>query len=231
MRYSPDISVETCSLPLWGAAPSSAAPALFRRVMRRWHVCRMQPVRVQAEGLAHRLPRGGARPATTSLPRTFSPSPIPPQGDCGTLRWAQAFFLLAAAYAICYLLFISGILDSRDGGQVKNWTGGNFANCCTYSSECNHHLPAPVPPKLCAHGVMMCGVPCLMLLGLIAVASQDRSEFDGMPEQGYVRPPPRRNALWPNRIEKQKQQSWPRRRVAVLTRRMWWCRADCFGSA
>ena len=26
-----------------------------------------------------------------------------------------------------------------------------------------------------------------MLLGLIAVASQDRSEFDGMPEQGYVR--------------------------------------------
>ena len=148
----------------------------------------MQPVRVQAEGLAHRLPRGGARPPTTSLPRTFSPSPIPPQGDCGTLRWAQAFFLLAAAYAICYLLFISGILDSRDGGQVKNWTGGNFANCCTYSSECNHHLPAPVPPKLCAHGVMMCGVPCLMLLGLIAVASQDRSEFDGMPEQGYVRP-------------------------------------------
>ena len=115
--------------------------------MRRWHVCRMQPVRVQAEGLAHRLPRGGARPATAALPCTFSPSPIPPQGDCGTLRWAQAFFLLAAAYAICYLLFISGILDSRDGGQVKNWTGGNFANCCTYSSECNHHLPAPVPPR------------------------------------------------------------------------------------
>ena len=197
--------------------------------MRRWHVCRMQPVRVQAERLAHRLPRGGARPDIAVLPCTFSPSPIPPQGDCGTLRWAQAFFLLAAAYAICYLLFISGILDSRDDGQVKNWIGGNFANCCTYSSECNHHLPAPVPPKLCAHGVMMCGVPCLMLLGLIAVASQDRSEFDGMPEQGYVRPPPRRNALWPNRIEKQRQQSWPRRRVAVLTR-MWWCRADCFGS-
>ena len=54
-----------------------------------------------------------------------------------------------------------------------------------------------------------------MLLGLIAVASQDRSEFDGMPEQGYVRPPPRRIALWPNRIEKQKQQSWPRRRCCT----------------
>ena len=109
------------------------------------------------------------------------------EGECGTQQYAQLLFILAGIYALCYLMFVSGILSP---GTVSKWLKLNLEDCCTRSSEC--HLPGvpevnigPVTCCPCAHGVMICGTPVLMLLGLFSVVIQDRTEFELMPDQGY----------------------------------------------
>lgn len=148
VRYSPDMTVPTCSMPLWECSLAA---------------CKPEDTHTGYKG----------------------------EGECSTQQFAQVMFLFASVYAICYLMFISGILVP---GSVGKWMNFDFQECCTRSSEC-----APLGEKkvqcpeklgaatLCpvAHGVMLCGTPFFMLIGLFTVMSQDRSEFEGMPGQGY----------------------------------------------
>lgn len=140
VRYSPDSSVETCSMPLWECSLSACKPKD-----------------------SHTGYHG--------------------EGECSQQQFAQVMFLFAAIYAMCYLFFISGVLRP---GNVTKWTQADFSECCTFSSDCTPPLIPPIPHVCPAeHGVMLCGVPFFMLLGLIFILAQDRSEFEGMPEQGF----------------------------------------------
>ena len=144
MRYSPDMTVPTCSMPLWECSLAACKPG----VRRTGYVG---------------------------------------EGECSTQQFAQLLFILAAVYALCYLMYISDILRP---GSVGKWISLNFEDCCTKSSECR----PPMCPDIaiggmiccpCEHGVMVCGTPVLMLLGLFTVVIQDRTEFELMPDQGY----------------------------------------------
>lgn len=110
------------------------------------------------------------------------------EGECSTQQYAQLLFILAAVYALCYLMYISDILRP---GSVGKWMSLNFEDCCTKSSECRPPMcpDIAIGGKLiccpCQHGVMVCGTPVLMLLGLLTVVIQDRTEFELMPDQGY----------------------------------------------
>ncbi len=144
VRYSPDMTVPTCSMPLSECTLAACKPG----VKRTGYVG---------------------------------------EGDCSTQQYAQMLFILAAIYALCYLMFISGVLVP---GSVSKWTSMNFQECCTRSSECRplgdkQIAIGPMQCCPCAHGVMICGTPLLMLLGLLTVVVQDRTEFELMPDQGY----------------------------------------------
>jgi hypothetical protein len=134
--YSPSISVDPCSLPLWECGLSACKPSD-----------------------THTGYHG--------------------EGDCSTFSAAQAFFILAALYAVGYLLFISGVLR----GESSKWISGNFSGCCTLSSE----MRPPCKPErngspLVPNGMLLCGVPFFMMMGLICILAQDKSEFTGMPQ-------------------------------------------------
>ena len=144
VRYSPDMTVPICSMPLSECTLAACKPG----VKRTGYVG---------------------------------------EGDCSTQQYAQLLFILAAIYALCYVMFISGILVP---GNVSKWTRMNFQDCCTLSSECRplgdkQVAIGPMQCCPCAHGVMICGTPLLMLLGLLTVVVQDRTEFELMPDQGY----------------------------------------------
>ena len=98
------------------------------------------------------------------------------EGECDAFMWGQIFFILAALYALCYLLFTSGILS----GETKKWTNGDFSGCCLTSTEARP--PCMPEGRVLPHGVLLCGTPFLMMLGLICIMAQDKTEFDGMEE-------------------------------------------------